>query len=55
MSRSAITIVLAGLMSAAAGTLMAQEKGTLNPQPLPALANPASPNTPAKELFAPEI
>jgi penicillin-insensitive murein endopeptidase len=27
-------------------------KGTLNPQPLPPLANPNSPSTPAKELFA---
>src|SRR6516164_5714136 len=52
MSRSAIIIVLTGLILAAAGSLMAQEKGTLNPQPLPPLANPANPKTPAKELFA---
>jgi penicillin-insensitive murein DD-endopeptidase len=51
MPRSAIIIVLIGFM-AAAGSLMAQEKGTLNPQPLPPLANPANPKTPAKELFA---
>jgi penicillin-insensitive murein DD-endopeptidase len=52
MSRSAIIIVLTGLMAAAAGSLIAQEKGSLNPQPLPPLANPANPKTPAKELFA---
>jgi len=51
MPRSAIIIVLIGFM-AAAGSPMAQEKGTLNPQPLPPLANPANPKTPAKELFA---
>ena len=30
----------------------AQDKGTLDPQPLPPLAKPASPATPAKQLFA---
>jgi penicillin-insensitive murein endopeptidase len=30
---------------------MAQDKGTLDPQPLPALANPNDPKTPAKQLF----
>ena len=34
-----------------AGPAIAQDKGTLNPQPLPPLANPADPRTPAKELF----
>ena len=40
-----------------AGTLLvpqlatAQDKGTLNPQPLPPLAHPEDPSTPAKELF----
>jgi penicillin-insensitive murein DD-endopeptidase len=29
----------------------AQDRGTLNPQPLPALAHPEDPATPAKELF----
>src|SRR6201981_941701 len=52
MSRSAIIIVLTGLLAAAAGGLVAQEKGTLTPQPLPPLANSADPKTPAKELFA---
>jgi penicillin-insensitive murein endopeptidase len=30
----------------------AQDKGTVNPQPLPPLANPNDPATPARELFA---
>ncbi|WP_348272857.1 penicillin-insensitive murein endopeptidase [Beijerinckia sp. 28-YEA-48] len=34
----------------AAGAL-AQDRGSVNPQPLPPLANPNSPTTPAKELF----
>src|SRR5579862_808630 len=29
----------------------AQDKGTLNPQPLPPLEHPDAPGTPAKELF----
>jgi penicillin-insensitive murein endopeptidase len=36
------------LASASAG---AQDRGTLDPKPLPPLANPESPDTPAKELF----
>ena len=35
----------------AAGVALAQDKGTLSPQPLPPLANPTDPKTPAKELF----
>src|SRR5262245_16542279 len=35
----------------AAGHAGAQDKGTLNPKPLPPLANPDDPKTPAKELF----
>jgi len=31
---------------------MAQDRGTVNPKPLPPLANPNDPATPAKELFA---
>jgi penicillin-insensitive murein endopeptidase len=34
-----------------AGPALAQDRGTLNPMPLPPLANPADPKTPAKELF----
>ena len=29
----------------------AQEKGTLDPRPLPPLANPSDPRLPAKEVF----
>jgi penicillin-insensitive murein DD-endopeptidase len=54
MSRSAITIALTGFMLATASSLMAQERGTLNPQPLPPLVNPTNPKTAAKELFARE-
>jgi penicillin-insensitive murein endopeptidase len=53
------TLSLAGrsaLMTAsallfAASTAAAQDKGTLNPQPLPSLSKPDDPGTPAKELF----
>jgi len=36
----------------AASTIDTTPPGTLNPKPLPPLANPDAPNTPAKELFA---
>ncbi len=36
----------------AATPASAQDPGTLNPKPLPVLAHPESPSTPAKELFA---
>src|SRR5262245_32384632 len=35
----------------AIGAARAQDKGTLNPQPLPPLAHPDDPKVPAKELF----
>jgi penicillin-insensitive murein endopeptidase len=35
----------------ACGAAAAQDRGTLDPQPLPPLANPNDPSTPAKELF----
>jgi penicillin-insensitive murein DD-endopeptidase len=41
-----LTVVLAGCGAAAA-----QDIGTLNPQPLPPIAHPNDPATPAKELF----
>jgi len=47
--------VTAALVSAAilfvSGSANAQDKGTLNPEPLPPLAKPTDPSTPAKELF----
>jgi penicillin-insensitive murein endopeptidase len=42
--------VAAGV-TAVAGTAIAQDKGTLNPKPLPPLEKPNDPATPAKELF----
>jgi penicillin-insensitive murein endopeptidase len=44
----AIALVLACLSAIPA---RAQDKGTLSPEPLPALAHPDDPNLPAKELF----
>ncbi len=42
----ALVLLLAGCAAAAA-----QDKGTLDPKPLPPLEKPDDPNTPAKELF----
>ncbi len=39
------------LLGALCGPAAAQDRGTLNPRPLPPLANPSDPMTPAKELF----
>jgi penicillin-insensitive murein DD-endopeptidase len=50
-SRAAATLVLMPVALAAAGAAQAQDKGTLNPQPLPPLANPSDPGMAAKELF----
>ena len=36
----------------AAGAALAQDKGSVNPKPLPPLANPNDPRIGAKELFA---
>src|SRR5512134_3351370 len=45
--------VLTGMTLAVGATSpsIAQDKGTLNPKPLPPLAKPDDPKTPAKELF----
>lgn len=48
---AAAFLTAAASMVAAIGAL-AQDKGSVNPKPLPPLANPDSPTTPAKELFA---
>jgi penicillin-insensitive murein DD-endopeptidase len=42
-----VSFLVVGIVSA-----YAQDPGTLNPEPLPPLANPNSPTTPARELFA---
>jgi penicillin-insensitive murein endopeptidase len=39
------------LVALAASPALAQDQGTLDPKPLPPLANPNDPATPAKELF----
>jgi penicillin-insensitive murein DD-endopeptidase len=39
------------LLGCLSGPVAAQDRGTLNPKPLPPLANPNDPATPAKELF----
>ncbi len=49
IARSFIALAALGLASA-----HAQDKGTLNPKPLPPLANPADPRVPAKEVFGRE-
>ncbi len=51
--RSFWRFVLPGLAIATVATSVAtaQDKGTVNPKPLPPLANPDDPKTPAKELF----
>lgn len=46
---SASAFILA--LTAAIAPASAQDKGSVNPKPLPPLANPNDPNTPAKELF----
>jgi penicillin-insensitive murein DD-endopeptidase len=43
--------LLAGLLFAGIGAALAQDPGTLNKEPLPPLAHPDAPSTPAKELF----
>src|SRR5262245_36559163 len=39
------------LLALAAGSAAAQDRGTLQPKPLPPLANPTDPELAAKELF----
>jgi penicillin-insensitive murein endopeptidase len=47
--------VVAAVLACAAVPAQAQDKGTLNPQPLPPLAHPSDPATPAKELFGRKV
>ena len=51
MTRTPIRSFVSFLLLMVCGAAAAQDLGTLNPKPLPALANPDDPNTPAKELF----
>jgi penicillin-insensitive murein endopeptidase len=52
-SRTAILAACALLI--AASSAGAQDKGTLKPDPLPPVAHPDDPSTPAKELFGRKI
>jgi penicillin-insensitive murein endopeptidase len=49
--RCAPLLVAIGLAGALGGLAQGQDKGTLNPRPLPPLADPNDPSLPAKELF----
>jgi len=50
---SALTVgMMTSILLALAGDVRAQDKGTLDPQPLPPLTHPNDPAVPAKELFA---
>ena len=51
MSSRLILSLLLPLALASAPSALAQTKGTVDPRPLPPLANPNDPSTPAKELF----
>jgi penicillin-insensitive murein endopeptidase len=52
MRRSHIPILVLFALAAAMGAAAQEEMGTVNPQTLPPLADPADPTLPAKELFA---
>ena len=54
MRTLASSLVTALLLAAASGAV-AQDKGMLNPQPLPPLSHPDDPKTPAKQLFGRKI
>jgi penicillin-insensitive murein DD-endopeptidase len=45
------TIMLLSVTLLAGGAASAQDRGSVNPKPLPPLANPDDPKNPAKELF----
>jgi penicillin-insensitive murein endopeptidase len=54
MARSSlpfVSLLFAGLLASGA---QAQDRGTLNPKPLPPLANPGDPRLPAKQVFGRE-
>ncbi len=49
--RSRALLLWAGLLAVPLGSSLAQDRGTLDPKPLPPLANPADPTLAAKQLF----
>ena len=50
MKRSRVVLPIV-LLAAWCGAAFAQDKGSVDPKPLPPLANPNDPKVPAKELF----
>jgi penicillin-insensitive murein endopeptidase len=46
-----IALLQIALLTAWCGSALAQDKGSVDPQPLPPLANPGDPKLPARELF----
>ncbi len=50
-SRLILSLILPLALASASTSALGQTKGTVDPRPLPALANPNDPATPAKELF----
>jgi penicillin-insensitive murein endopeptidase len=50
--RTILTLLLIAATFVSATAALAQDKGSVNPKPLPPLANPNDPKIPAKELFA---
>jgi len=51
-ARLILIALLSSLALADAGLALAQDKGSVDPKPLPPLADPNDPKVPAKELFA---
>ena len=51
MTRPAVILSLIAALLVCAHEARAQDKGTLDPKPLPPLANPNDPKNPARELF----
>ena len=55
ISRLILIPLLTLIAAANAASALAQDKGTVNPKPLPPLANPNDPNIGAKELFGRKV
>src|ERR1019366_4447402 len=55
MNPRPILIPLLVLLSAVTSAALAQDKGSVDPKPLPPLANPNDPKTGAKELFGRKV
>jgi penicillin-insensitive murein endopeptidase len=55
ISRLILIPLLTVIAVASAVSAWAQDKGTVNPKPLPPLANPNDPKIAAKELFGSKV